>query len=185
MQTEKKTYSLITTSMTHFKRCESRSKDYRLIFEFILIYFNFNKEILDLLRFYFVTIFTLLQVLSKVELLSLVIFSKFTLCYRSVVNNYITTQPICIAKEIVVPSLQFFKTDQSLFGSPKLKNVETDIRRINVKHEHDGIMRRNKLLIEHILYERMKKKEFMINACLKQASPPKSDEHNILQITTK
>ena len=39
-----------------------------------------------------------------------------------------------------------------------------DIRKIGVKHEHDGIMRRNKLLIEHILYQRIKEKWSLLNA---------------------
>ena len=90
--------------------------------------------------------------------------------HRSLMDKYITSQPIRIAKEIVVPSLQMFKTDKALFSTPKIKHVEPDIRKIKVKHEHDGIMRRNKLLIEHILYERMKQKEHIVNACMKVKS---------------
>ena len=82
----------------------------------------------------------------------------------SVLNTYIESQRMSLTKEIVVPSLREFKTERRLFDTPKIKNCQKDLRKINVKHENDGIMRRNRLLIEHILYQRMQDKCSILNA---------------------
>mmetsp|Transcript_23214 Transcript_23214/g.20587 ORF Transcript_23214/g.20587 Transcript_23214/m.20587 type:complete len:128 (+) Transcript_23214:303-686(+) len=89
------------------------------------------------------------------------------------------TRKLKKAKEVVVPSLQNFKTDPTLFYSPKnMKPIKKIFKRkhykhklkdsnstmnqfmtkINEKHMQEGVMRRNKLLIEHIIQERMKNK---------------------------
>ena len=73
-----------------------------------------------------------------------------------VLNNYIGSQNIKLTKEVVVPSLRQFQTDSTLFATTKIKHWLKDIKKIGDKHEQEGIMRRNKLLIEHIWYQRYK-----------------------------
>jgi len=63
-----------------------------------------------------------------------------------------------MTKEVVIPSLREFRTDAKLFGTSIIKHCKRDIKKIGEKHEQEGIMRRNKLLIEHILYQRFKDK---------------------------
>lgn len=43
----------------------------------------------------------------------------------------------------------------NLYCGPTLLNCTQDIRRLAVKHEKEGVMRRNKLLLEQILHERL------------------------------
>lgn len=76
---------------------------------------------------------------------------------KLVLNKYIGSQPMTPAKEVVVPSLQTFKTDNKLFKDLRV-DVKKDLTKIETKHHQDGIMRRNKLLIEHILYQRYRNK---------------------------
>ncbi|CAI2377395.1 unnamed protein product [Moneuplotes crassus] len=113
-------------------------------------------------------------------------------CFNTPIK--VDSKVISKVKEVVVPSLQNFKTDPKLFFSPKnvkslkklfeskhykygskregsrrvalsLKSSKKDTtnkritsacRDIDKKHQEEGIMRRNKLLIEHVIQQRIK-----------------------------
>jgi len=83
---------------------------------------------------------------------------------KFVLDDYIRSQNMSMTKEVVAPSLREIKTDKKLFDTNKIKYCLDDLKKIKTKHEQEGIMRRNKLLIEHIVYQRIKDKWCILNA---------------------
>uniref|UniRef100_A0A7S3J6H2 Uncharacterized protein n=1 Tax=Euplotes harpa TaxID=151035 RepID=A0A7S3J6H2_9SPIT len=63
-----------------------------------------------------------------------------------------------ITKEIEAPSVMKFSTNHYQVKLPEIQNLDHDSKIVK-EHHKNGIMRRNKLLLEHILLERIKKKE--------------------------
>ena len=64
-----------------------------------------------------------------------------------------------VSKEIEAPSVSKMGTDVYQMKFPEVKNLESDFIQIKVNHKKNGIMRRNKLLLEHIIRERIKMNE--------------------------
>mmetsp|Transcript_10138 Transcript_10138/g.11392 ORF Transcript_10138/g.11392 Transcript_10138/m.11392 type:complete len:127 (-) Transcript_10138:60-440(-) len=80
---------------------------------------------------------------------------KFSLKRQKVIKEYIKRQNITIAREIPYPSLGRMKKSGSQYNSSNLLDHTVDIKKLELKHEKEGVMRRNKLLLEQILNERL------------------------------
>ena len=64
-----------------------------------------------------------------------------------------------VSKEIEKPSVSKMSTQIYPMRLPEIQKLSTEFKKIQRKHNKAGIMRRNKLLLEHILHERVKSKQ--------------------------
>jgi len=72
-------------------------------------------------------------------------------------NDYLNKQDIKMAFEIEPPSCQFPKKDCTMSLLSDIESHNPELRLLKSSHKKEGIMRRNKLLLEHILHERYSK----------------------------
>lgn len=61
-----------------------------------------------------------------------------------------------VYKEIERPSVSKMSTHVYPMRLPEIKKLDSEFKKIQKKHHRAGIMRRNKLLLEHIMHERVK-----------------------------
>ena len=70
---------------------------------------------------------------------------------QRILLSYLNKQNLRIAREVKVPSLR----PASVEGKYPLRQQQDSYGQdMELKHEKDGVMRRNKLLLEHIMHER-------------------------------
>lgn len=74
---------------------------------------------------------------------------KFSIKRQKVIKEYLKSQKIVLAREIPLPRSK--KVEFRL----RLLDCKEFIKNIEMKHLKDGVMRRNKLLLEHILCDRL------------------------------
>lgn len=64
-----------------------------------------------------------------------------------------------VTQEIEAPSISNANANLYHLKLPEIQHLENDFKRIKTYHKKTGIMRRNKLLLEHIMHERIRGKE--------------------------
>lgn len=64
-----------------------------------------------------------------------------------------------VSKEIEAPSISKISRNAHPMKLPEIQKLDRDFKRIKVNHKNTGIMRRNKLLLEHIMHERIRSKQ--------------------------
>lgn len=75
------------------------------------------------------------------------------------INKNMIAKNLKISQEMEAPSLSKVENSAHVMPISEVQKLGKDFRRIKVKHKKLGIMRRNKLLLEHIMHERIKEKE--------------------------
>lgn len=73
------------------------------------------------------------------------------------IKNNMKFMNLKISNEIEGPSVTKFSTETYHLKLPDVPKLEKDFKQIKVNHKKNGIMRRNKLLLEHIIHERIRK----------------------------
>lgn len=61
-----------------------------------------------------------------------------------------------VSGEIEAPSVAGMSTQTLPMQLPQIQKLGTQFKRIKINHNKTGIMRRNKLLLEHIMHERIR-----------------------------
>ncbi|CAI2376647.1 unnamed protein product [Moneuplotes crassus] len=79
--------------------------------------------------------------------------NKYVLKKKKLIKQYLKKQKYTFAREFPLPLLSQTKK-QSAFDTPKKY-----MGNACMKHEKEGFMRRNKLLLEYLIHERLKKKK--------------------------
>ena len=80
---------------------------------------------------------------------------KYSIKRQAVIKEYMRKQNITIVREFPLPSMWSSKKSGSRFhGSSFIDSINT-VKKLEIKHEKEGVMRRNKLLLEQILNERL------------------------------
>ena len=74
---------------------------------------------------------------------------------RKSLRNILNKQNIAIAREIPLSSQLLSKKSGELFKGSIFTDPGNTMKLIQMKHEKEGVMRRNKLLLEQILNERL------------------------------
>lgn len=64
-----------------------------------------------------------------------------------------------VSKEIEKPSVSKMSTQIYPMRLPEIQKLGTQFKKIQINHKKAGIMRRNKLLLEHIMHERVSSKQ--------------------------
>jgi hypothetical protein len=75
------------------------------------------------------------------------------------INKNMRHMNLKVSQEIEAPYISNLGNTSNQVKLPKIQKLETDYKRIRVTHKKTGIMRRNKLLLEHIMHERIRSKE--------------------------
>lgn len=75
------------------------------------------------------------------------------------INKNMKHMNLRVSKEIEAPSVTKISTNLYPFKLPQIQKLDSDFKRITTNHKRAGIMRRNKLLLEHIMHERIRNKQ--------------------------
>ena len=75
------------------------------------------------------------------------------------INKNMKHMNLKVSQEIETPYITKLGVTSNQTKLPKIQKLETEYKRIRVTHKKTGIMRRNKLLLEHIMHERIRSKE--------------------------
>jgi hypothetical protein len=75
------------------------------------------------------------------------------------INKNMKHMNLRVSGEIESPSISKFHSEKIITKLPQIENLGTEFQRIKVNHQNTGIMRRNKLLIEHIMHERIRNQQ--------------------------
>eukprot|EP00347_Sterkiella_histriomuscorum_P013451 403364661 len=82
---------------------------------------------------------------------------------KRLIHNYINQQDIRIAYEIQPPSCKEPNKECQLSLLSEIEGYNPTMKELKSKYTKDGIMRRNKLLLEHIMHERLERSISTIN----------------------
>ena len=72
---------------------------------------------------------------------------------QAVIKEYLRKQNIIIVREFPLPTMWATKKSESRFNGSSFIDPINTVKKLEIKHEKEGVMRRNKLLLEQILNE--------------------------------
>jgi len=75
------------------------------------------------------------------------------------INRNMKHKNLKVSQEFEVPSVSKLTNNTHFTTLPMIPKLGKDYKMIKVNHKKTGIMRRNKLLLEHIMHERIRSKE--------------------------
>ena len=75
------------------------------------------------------------------------------------INKNMRYMNLRVSKEIEQPSVSNCSTQVYHMKLPEIEKLDSEFKRIQINHKKAGIMRRNKLLLEHIMHERIRTKQ--------------------------
>lgn len=79
------------------------------------------------------------------------------------INKNMKHMNLKVSQEIDMPSVSKMNTQTFPMKLPEIQKLGGEFKRIQVIHKKTGIMRRNKLLLEHIMHERIRNKQIQIS----------------------